>query len=80
MTAVSHPAEEVQKLLNQWRSPVVVANINSPNQVVLSGRLADIEAVELQLKQFGLRFKRLPVATAFHSPVVAEASRPLVDI
>ena len=76
MTAVSHPAEEVQKLLNQWRSPVVVANINSPNQVVLSGRLADIEAVELQLKQFGLRFKRLPVATAFHSPVVAEASRP----
>ena len=63
MTAVSHPAEDVQKLLNQWRSPVVVANINSPNQVVLSGRLADIEAVELQLTARPRR--RLPVATAF---------------
>jgi malonyl CoA-acyl carrier protein transacylase/acyl carrier protein len=73
MTAVSHPAEAVRRLLGDGPTDVVFANHNSPEQVVLSGPVAVIEQAEKRLDEAGVRFIRLPVATAFHSPVVAEA-------
>ena len=56
---------------------VVVANYNSPRQLVLSGATEAIEAAQRALAEAGLAATRLDVATAFHSPLVTPAVAPL---
>ncbi|GAB3145342.1 type I polyketide synthase [Amycolatopsis stemonae] len=71
MAAVSASASEVLAVLD---SPaVVLANHNSPRQTVISGPTADVEAAVSQLRAAGLGAKRISVACAFHSPLVAPA-------
>ncbi|MEV1066405.1 SDR family oxidoreductase [Streptomyces sp. NPDC050263] len=75
MAAVSAGAAEVTQALKTASAPdsVVVANRNSPEQTVISGPTAAVtEAVRL-LREAGLGAKRIPVACAFHSPLVAGA-------
>ena len=74
MTAVSGEIAQVRTIVEQSGIDVVVANHNSPRQVVLSGRTGAIEQAEGALGAFGFACRRLPVATAFHSPVVSGAS------
>ena len=76
MTAVARTLEEVSKAVAQSGALVVVANHNSPTQVVLSGAVEEIAKVEAALAAQGMTAKRLPVATAFHSPLVAGSSVP----
>ena len=76
MTAISHPAAEVAELLASWNTGVVIANHNAPDQVVISGIESAIEASEERLRKAGIRYQRLPVATAFHSTVVRPATAP----
>ena len=53
-----------------------VANLNGPGQVVLSGEIAALEAVEAAAKEHGVRRAvRLTVAGGFHS----ECMRPAAD-
>ncbi|MGW2620016.1 SDR family oxidoreductase [Streptomyces sp. NPDC001500] len=75
MAAVSAGAEEVTRTLRAAGAPdgVVVANRNAPGQTVISGPTdAVAEAVRL-LRAAGHGAKRIPVACAFHSPLVAGA-------
>ncbi|MEP4592548.1 MAG: beta-ketoacyl synthase N-terminal-like domain-containing protein, partial [Ilumatobacter sp.] len=74
MTAVVGSIDEVRTLVEESGADVVVANHNGPTQVVLSGATDAIEAVESHLTASEVRFKRLDVATAFHSPIVGGAS------
>ncbi|MEM6296771.1 MAG: beta-ketoacyl synthase N-terminal-like domain-containing protein, partial [Myxococcota bacterium] len=74
MTAVSAPLAEVEAAVKACGADVVLANHNAPTQVVLSGATEAIEAAEASLSADGLRCTRLPVATAFHSSIVAGAS------
>ena len=74
MVAVPLSVGQMKDKLDGWGIDVVIANHNGPGQVVLSGTTADIEAVEAKLKEEGMHTHRLGVATAFHSPVVAEAA------
>ncbi|MDC0680904.1 type I polyketide synthase [Sorangium atrum] len=74
MIAVPRGIDEVRAL---GLGGVVIANHNGPKQVVLSGSVAAIEAAEERLKGVGIQARRLDVAAAFHSPLVAEASAPL---
>jgi acyl transferase domain-containing protein/NAD(P)-dependent dehydrogenase (short-subunit alcohol dehydrogenase family) len=53
---------------------VVLANLNAPGQVVISGPTPAIDNALQALKEASLTTRRLPVACAFHSPVVAAAS------
>ena len=76
MTAVAKTIEEVRAAVAESGANVVVANHNSPTQVVLSGSLDEITKVEAALAAKGMTAKRLPVATAFHSPLVAGSSVP----
>jgi acyl transferase domain-containing protein len=76
MTAVSHAADAVAALLASWNTGVVIANHNSPEQVVISGIESAIQATEEKLRTAGIRFQRLPVSTAFHSAVVRPAAAP----
>ena len=50
---------------------VVIANVNGPLQVVLSGSTEAIARAEDLLTERGLSTTRLPVSAAFHSPLVA---------
>ncbi|MFI5590949.1 SDR family NAD(P)-dependent oxidoreductase [Amycolatopsis sp. NPDC051758] len=71
MAAVSASAADVSAVLSG--SAVVLANHNSPKQTVISGPTADVEAAVAELRAAGLGAKRISVACAFHSPLVASA-------
>ncbi|WP_439380238.1 SDR family NAD(P)-dependent oxidoreductase [Amycolatopsis lexingtonensis] len=71
MAAVSASAADVESVLGA--SPVVLANHNSPKQTVISGATADVSAAVERLRAAGLGAKRIQVACAFHSPLVAGA-------
>ncbi|MFT4048768.1 MAG: ACP S-malonyltransferase [Solirubrobacterales bacterium] len=61
---------------------LTVANDNAPGQIVLTGAMAGVEAIESAEPADptagddarGLRFKRLPVSGAFHSPLIESAA------
>ncbi|AWB07031.1 3-oxoacyl-ACP reductase (plasmid) [Azospirillum humicireducens] len=72
MIAVAAGRERVEPLLQGL--DVVLANDNGPDQVVLSGARAAVENAAVLLEAEGLRVVRLKVASAFHSPVVAQAA------
>ena len=75
MAAVGAPAEDVVRTLRAAGAPpsVVVANLNSPEQTVISGPTADVDTAVRNLRAAGLGARRIPVACAFHSPLVAAA-------
>jgi acyl transferase domain-containing protein/NADP-dependent 3-hydroxy acid dehydrogenase YdfG len=75
MTAVQAPIDEVRGLLNELDG-VVGANHNAPTQCVLSGATNAIARIEAVLAAKGIAVRRLDVATAFHSPLVASSSAP----
>lgn len=82
MAAVSGTADDVERALRTAGAPpsVVVANHNSPRQTVISGPTGEVtEAVRL-LRESGLGAKRIPVACAFHSPVVAGAGERFAEV
>jgi [acyl-carrier-protein] S-malonyltransferase len=56
---------------------LLVANENSPQQVVISGSVAAIERAEALAAERKLRAVRLNVAGAFHSPLMEPAVEPL---
>jgi [acyl-carrier-protein] S-malonyltransferase len=58
---------------------LVVANQNSPVQVVASGSIAAIERLEALAKDRTVRAVRLPVAGAFHSELMRPAVEPVLD-
>jgi [acyl-carrier-protein] S-malonyltransferase len=55
---------------------LVLANENSPQQFVLSGPLASIEAAEAAAKGSGMRAKKLAVAGAFHTEAMTPGVTP----
>lgn len=56
---------------------LVCANFNAPGQVVLSGSKAACERAAKAASDAGLRAAPLPVAGAFHSPLMAPAAERL---
>ncbi|HEY0497848.1 MAG TPA: SDR family NAD(P)-dependent oxidoreductase [Kutzneria sp.] len=54
---------------------VVVANHNAPEQVIVSGGVDEIERCLRHLRDRRIAARRIPVACAFHSPLVADAER-----
>ncbi|WP_410661669.1 SDR family NAD(P)-dependent oxidoreductase [Amycolatopsis sp. lyj-112] len=72
MAAVKASREDLLSALD--RPDVVLANHNAPGQTVLSGPTAAVEDTVRELRERGIAAKRIPVACAFHSPLVAGAS------
>jgi acyl transferase domain-containing protein/NADP-dependent 3-hydroxy acid dehydrogenase YdfG len=58
---------------------VWLANHNAPSQVVVAGTVPAVEAVASRLASEGITAVRLHAAMAFHSPLVASASEPLLE-
>jgi [acyl-carrier-protein] S-malonyltransferase len=85
MTAVlGLDAEAVQAVLVQAKTSTawaVVANDNTPGQIVISGTPEGIEAATPLLKEASAkRVIPLPVGGAFHSPLMQEAAGTFSDV
>jgi acyl transferase domain-containing protein len=75
MCAVSGGRDDVAELLEG--GTVVLANHNSPDQIVLAGGEAEIEAAIAWCGERKLAATKLPVACAFHSPFLTSAGEVL---
>ena len=71
MLAVRGGAEQAAPLAE--RHGLTIANDNAPDQVVLSGAREAIDAAAADAKHERMRAVALPVAGAFHSPLMAPA-------
>jgi malonyl CoA-acyl carrier protein transacylase len=78
MTAVRARGEEAREAISEVAAEtgVAIANDNAPDQLVLSGAVAALDEAEAKLSERGVRGKRLPVAGAFHSPLMEPAVEP----
>jgi acyl transferase domain-containing protein/NADP-dependent 3-hydroxy acid dehydrogenase YdfG len=80
MAAVVCSPREIEGMLRGLGPDLVIANINSPRQVVIAGPADQIDSAVAHLTALGTTVRRLPVSTAFHSPIVDAAAAPLTDI
>lgn len=76
MLAVSADAASVAAAVKHIRD-VWLVNYNAPKQVVLSGAEDAIAEADRAFTASGIATRRLRTATAFHSPLVADATAPL---
>jgi malonyl CoA-acyl carrier protein transacylase len=72
MAALGGEDESVRALAVEFG--LTVANDNAPGQVVLSGPSDSLTEARKQLRADGVKAIRLPVAGAFHSPLMAGAA------
>ena len=79
MLAVVAPYTQVESLLKENNIDLIIANHNSPNQVVLSGATDQVDSFAKLAKAEKIRAVKLPVAAAFHSSFVADAAKPFYE-
>ncbi|MBF0303956.1 MAG: acyltransferase domain-containing protein, partial [Desulfamplus sp.] len=79
MFAVKASSDEIEQLIKSENLDLVIANINSPNQVVLSGKTDEIKRAAKIFKSKKLRGVQLTVAAAFHSRLVENAVAPFKE-
>jgi len=70
MVAVDAPLELLKELIQGREEDVHISNINSPSQIVLSGKTEAVKNFGDRLKEMGYRATLLRVSMAFHSPVM----------
>ncbi|GFE67449.1 type I polyketide synthase [Chroococcus sp. FPU101] len=70
MVAVMASFEKVQEVIQSYQPQIVIAAINSPQNIVISGQNQVIEQVILDLEQEGIKTTQLNVSHAFHSPLM----------
>ncbi|HEX9870813.1 MAG TPA: beta-ketoacyl synthase N-terminal-like domain-containing protein, partial [Candidatus Tectomicrobia bacterium] len=76
MAAVECDASTVEGLIADIAG-VGIANLNSPSQTIISGARAAVEVAVEKLSSQGKRARQIPVACAFHSPLMMPAQKPL---
>ncbi|MEO8592213.1 MAG: SDR family NAD(P)-dependent oxidoreductase [Candidatus Solibacter sp.] len=78
MAAIEADAVTVAEVLRQFDG-ACLANCNGPKQTVISGTPAAVEGAVRQFAAQGLTARSIPVACAFHSPLVAPAQPRLAE-
>jgi acyl transferase domain-containing protein/NAD(P)H-dependent flavin oxidoreductase YrpB (nitropropane dioxygenase family)/NAD(P)-dependent dehydrogenase (short-subunit alcohol dehydrogenase family)/acyl carrier protein len=79
MAAVLAEAGLVETALN-GASNITIANYNSPKQTIIAGTKQDVAAAIEKLTAQKLAAKAIPVACAFHSPLMAPARERLAAV
>ncbi len=74
MAALMCTREQAEALLAQVSGYVTIANINGPEQIVVSGKEAAVDAVVDVAKDKGVSARELPVSHAFHSSLMGGAA------
>ena len=80
MVAVFAPLEEVERILKTVKGYVVIANVNSNRQAVVGGASPAVEQAMEAFQKAGYDVAALPVSHAFHTSIVAGASKPLRQV
>jgi enediyne polyketide synthase len=70
MAAISCSKEQANQIISQVEGYVVIANINSPEQIVISGEESAVEHALLIARDSQMRTSLLPVSNAFHSDLI----------
>ena len=79
MAAVAADAEAITKALDGMAG-ITLANHNSPRQTVISGANAAVHAAIKKLETAGLAARLIPVACAFHSPLMEPARGRFAEV
>lgn len=69
--------EQVENICQEAGGKVVIANYNSPNQVVIAGLTDDVMEAARLLKEAGARTSKVAMSVPSHSPLMVEAARRL---
>ncbi len=77
MVSLQCTQDQAEAILDRVNGYVVMANINEPRQIVLSGEEPGIEEVIRIAAGKGVRSRRLAVSNAFHSRLMDQAARRL---
>ncbi|MEV4438855.1 SDR family NAD(P)-dependent oxidoreductase [Streptomyces sp. NPDC049577] len=77
--AVVRAAEETVGDLLTGHPELAVCNRNAPDEQVVGGPTDAVERFVTRCLEQGVPAKRLPVAAAFHTPLVEHAARPFAD-
>lgn len=77
MAAVTAPIDQVTSILEEIEGYVVLANLNSPNQLVIGGATTSVDQAIAAFTEAGIRAVKIPVSHAFHTRIVEPASQPL---
>ena len=79
MAAVSADADSIAKALDGMEG-ITLANHNSPRQTVISGANAAVQAAIQKLEAAKLAARLIPVACAFHSPLMEPARERFAEV
>lgn len=71
--------DELEKIIQQVNGLIVIANFNSPKQLVVSGEVSALEELAKKVKELGAKAVKLKVNAAFHSPFMKEAEDKLAS-
>jgi acyl transferase domain-containing protein/NAD(P)-dependent dehydrogenase (short-subunit alcohol dehydrogenase family) len=80
MAAVFAPLEEIERILKTINGNVVIANVNSNHQAVIGGGSKAVEQAMEAFQKAGYDVASLTVSHAFHTSIVAGASKPLRQV
>ena len=73
-------ADFIDEVINKNNLKIVIANDNSPMQVVVSGLIEDLNISEQVFSENGVkRYVKLNVSAAFHSKFMNDAQRKLIN-
>jgi enediyne polyketide synthase len=70
---------QAKQLLSEISGYIVIANINSPEQTVVSGDLSSIQQLKNKAQQQNIQAHQLQVSNAFHSKRMSEAAKFLQE-
>jgi acyl transferase domain-containing protein len=79
MMAVGAGLEKVKEIIVNFKK-LVIANINSDNQIVLGGDTREIESALAEFQRLGISATKLPVSAAFHTSFVEHAAGPFAEV
>ncbi|MCD4719168.1 MAG: SDR family NAD(P)-dependent oxidoreductase [Desulfobacula sp.] len=79
MASLRCTRETAEKLVGKAAEYVVLANINGPEQMVVSGSLAGVDEVAKLAEEQQIKITRLEVSNAFHSRMIQNAADILAD-
>ena len=76
MCAVMTDYNTLSDIIKEENLDLIIANVNAPKQMVLSGKTSEIEKAVKVISARGITAKQLKVSAAFHSSLVSDAIIP----
>ncbi len=77
LAVLGEDIKKIQEIIenNKGNFKCYLANDNSNGQVVVSGKVGDIEKLIIELKKLSIKNIRLPVSAPFHCPLMSPATK-----